>query len=124
VEPDGSLSAKAPYMTLRTELDNSDPRPAQRDPVFKTASGGDGMTCDLQGRYYVASKVGIQVFDPTGRLCGVVSRPQPQKPLTSCALSGPGLQYLYATQGDKVFRRKVQAAASLPHLGPAPGSSR
>jgi enterochelin esterase family protein len=120
VEPDGSLSAKAPYMTLRTELDNSDPRPAQHDPVFKTASGGDGMTCDLQGRYYVASKVGIQVFDPTGRLCGVVSRPQPQKPLPSCALSGPGLQYLYATQGDKVFLRKVQAEACLPHLGPTP----
>jgi enterochelin esterase family protein len=120
VEPDGSLSSKAASMTLRTAVDNSDPRPAQRNPVFKTASGGDGMTSDLQGRYYVASNLGIQVFDPTGRLCGVISRPQLQKPLTSCALSGPGLQYLYATNGDKIFRRKVQAEACLPHLAPKP----
>jgi len=116
IEPDGSLSAKAPYMTLRTEVDLDTPSPDGRAAVFKTASGGDGMTSDRQGRFYVASNLGIQVFDPTGRMCGILSRPQLQKPLTSCALSGQGLQYLYATNGDKIFRRKVQAEANLYHL--------
>jgi sugar lactone lactonase YvrE/enterochelin esterase-like enzyme len=116
VAPDGSLSAKAPYMTLRTEVDIQSSAPDGRGAAFKPASGGDGMTTDRQGRFYVASNLGIQVFDPTGRSCGVISRPQLHKPLTSCALSGFGLQYLYATNGDKIYRRKVQAQANLLHL--------
>ena len=55
--------------------------------------------------------VGVQIFDPTGRLCGVLPAPQPAKPLTSCALAGQNLEYLYVTNGDKIFRRKVQAKA-------------
>ena len=79
-----------------------------RGATFKPASGGDGMATDRAGRYYVASNLGIQVFDPTGRLCGIVSRPQLHKPLTSCILSGENFGYLYATNGDKIYRRKVQ----------------
>jgi sugar lactone lactonase YvrE/enterochelin esterase-like enzyme len=108
VHPDGSLSAKTPYMTLCTEVDIQNTAPNGRGAAFKPASGGDGMATDRAGRYYVASNLGIQVFDPTGRLCGIVSRPQLQKPLTSCVLSGENLGYLYATNGDKIFRRKVQ----------------
>ena len=68
------------------------------------------MTTDAAGRYYVTSALGVQVFDPTGRMCGVLPKPQLDKPLTSCALAGPGLSYLYITNGDKIYRRKVQAA--------------
>ena len=70
------------------------------------------MTSDTLGRYYVTSAVGLQVFDPTGRLCGVLTKPQPDKPLTSCVLSGPNREYLYVTNGDKIFRRKVQAVGN------------
>jgi enterochelin esterase family protein len=46
-------------------------------------------------------------------MCGVINRPQLDKPLTSCTLSGPGRSYLYVTNGDKIFRRKVQANGSI-----------
>jgi hypothetical protein len=82
-------------------------------PPYQKASRGDGMTSDTLGRFYVTTALGVQVFDPTGRLCGVLTRPQPDKPLTSCVLSGPNRAYLYVTNGDKIFRRKTRAKGVL-----------
>jgi enterochelin esterase family protein len=70
------------------------------------------MTSDTLGRYYVTSAVGLQVFDPTGRLCGVLDKPQPAKGITSCVLAGPQRDVLYVTSGDKIFRRKVRATGN------------
>ena len=94
IEPDGRLTAKERYMELRT-------------PPGKTDSLGDGMTVDAVGRYYVTSAVGIQMFDPTGRLGGVIAKPQ-NKGLVSVAFAGPNLQYLYAACTDRIYRRKTQ----------------
>ena len=58
----------------------------------------------------MATALGVQVFDPTGRLCGAVPGPPGSGALTSCALAGPGRAWLYITAGSKIFRRKVQAA--------------
>jgi gluconolactonase len=99
VAADGALDAGARYMELRT-------------PVGKTDSGGDGSTTDAAGRYYVTSHLGIQMFDATGRLSGVIAKPT-SKGCVSVAFAGPGLQYLYACASDKVFRRKTQAKGVL-----------
>lgn len=95
VNPDGSLDAGSRYMSLRT-------------PTGKSDSGGDGSTTDSNGRYYVTSHVGIQMFDSTGRLGGVIAKPT-NKGCVSIAFAGPGHQYLYACASDKIFRRKTQA---------------
>lgn len=95
VKADGTLDAGAPYMALRT-------------PLGKSESAGDGMTVDTMGRYYVTSAIGIQMFDWTGRMGGVIARPQ-NKGTVSCVFSGPKLEYLYACSSDKVYRRKLQA---------------
>jgi enterochelin esterase family protein len=113
VNPDGKLDAKMPYMTMRLPIDPKGEFKMAEPPPYNPASGGDGMCSDEQGRYYVATTLGVQVFDPTGRMCGVITRPQLDKPLTSCALSGPDRSYLYVTNGDKIFRRKVQAKGSV-----------
>lgn len=113
VEADGSLTAKSPYMTLRTPVDIDAKSPDGRSPVYKVASGGDGMTSDSIGRYYVTSNVGLQVFDPTGRHCGVLPKPNPAKPLTSAVLAGPNREYLYVTNGDAIYRRKVSAVGNF-----------
>ncbi len=113
VNPDGKLDAKMPYITMRLPIDPKGEFKMAEPPPYNPASGGDGMCSDEQGRYYVATTLGVQVFDPTGRLCGVVSRPQLDKPLTSCTLSGEGRSYLYVTNGDKIFRRKVQATGAV-----------
>lgn len=100
VNTDGTLDAGAPYMTLRT-------------PIGKSESAGDGMTVDSMGRYYVTSALGIQMFDWTGRMGGVIARPQ-NKGTVSCAFAGPHLEYLYACSSDKVYRRKMQAHGAAP----------
>jgi len=99
VRADGTLDAGAPYMTLRT-------------PLGKPESAGDGMTVDAMGRYYVTSAIGIQMFDWTGRMGGVIARPQ-NKGTVSCVFAGPKLEYLYACSSDKVFRRKLQVHGAL-----------
>ena len=105
VERDGGLTASERYMTLRA-------------PVGKPDSGGDGMTTDAQGRYYVTSHVGIQMFDSTGRLGGVIARPQ-NKGTVSVAFAGGNLDYLYACSSDKIYRRKTKAKGVLFFQPPA-----
>jgi enterochelin esterase family protein len=99
VEADGSLGHGSRYMTLRT-------------PVGKPESAGDGMTTDTLGRYYVTSAMGIQLFDWTGRMGGVIAKPQ-NKACVSVAFAGPNLEYLYACCTDKIYRRKTQAKGVL-----------
>jgi len=110
----GTLSAKAPYMTLRRPLATGGKFVMHAPVAYVPASGGDGATSDSDGRYYVTSSLGVQIFDPTGRLCGVLAKPRPAKPLTSCVLAGANGGYLYVTNGDSIFRRKVQASS---HVG-------
>ncbi len=119
VDPDGSLSAKAPYMTMRRPTDRKGEWKHNEPPPYQPASQGDGMISDTSGRYYVATALGVQIFDPTGRLCGVLPKPSEGKPLTSCTLAGRRREYLYVTCGDVIFRRKLQAEGSLFHLGAA-----
>ena len=117
INQDGSLDAKAAYMTLRRPIDPKGEFRSGELPPYKTASNGDGMTTDAAGRYYVTSALGVQVFDPTGRLCGVLDKPQPDKPLTSIVLAGPQRNLLYVTNGDRIFRRKVQASGTTAGAG-------
>ena len=99
VRANGELDAGAPYMALRTS-------------TGRVESAGDGMTVDAAGRWYVTSAVGIQMFDWTGRLGGVIARPGDGKAVVSCAFAGQGLRYLYVCSADKVYRRQLQAAGA------------
>ncbi|MEO7318990.1 MAG: SMP-30/gluconolactonase/LRE family protein [Chthoniobacteraceae bacterium] len=118
IEADGGLSGRAPYMTMRRPIDYKGEFKFNDGPPLKKESGGDGMTSDETGRYFVATALGVQVFDPTGRLCGVVPGPQGSAGITSCALAGPGRAWLYITARDKIFRRKVQAVGAVYPLAP------
>ena len=90
---DGTLWAGERYMELRTPANQSD-------------SGGDGLTVDQEGRPFVTSRVGIQMFDATGRLGGVITKPS-DKACVSVTFAGPDHSWLYACASDKVFRRKT-----------------
>ena len=68
---------------------------ATNQRVFATlAAGGngDGMAIDADGRVYVTSQPGVQVFDATGRYLGVIPTP---RPVISVAFSGPRKRTLY-----------------------------
>jgi enterochelin esterase family protein len=61
------------------------------------------LTIDRDGRVYAATPEGVQVFDPTGRLCGVLLPPE-RAPVTDVWL---GDDKLFVTCGDKEFKRKL-----------------
>lgn len=107
VNPDGTLDAKMATMPMRLPIDDKGEFTFNEPPPYVTASRGDGMAVDKSGRYYVTSAVGVQIFDPTGRPCGVLPKPDPDQPLTSCTLAGPNHEYLYVTNGTTVYRRKL-----------------
>ncbi len=97
IDADGSLSAKERYMTVRAPLEKPD------------VASSDGMTTDSAGRYYVCTAVGLQMFDSTGRMGGVIAKPQ-NKFLSNVTFAGPQFNYLYVTCADKVYRRKTKAS--------------
>ena len=100
IEPDGKLSYRESYLTMRT-------------PTPDLPSKGDGMTIDAVGRFYVTSAVGIQMFDPTGRMGGVILPPT-NKPIVSVAFAGTDLSYLYVASGDEIYRRQTKTQGITP----------
>jgi enterochelin esterase-like enzyme/sugar lactone lactonase YvrE len=107
VNSDGTLDAKMPSMTLRLPIDQAGEFQFNEPPPYVTASNGDGMAVDKTGRYYITSSVGVQVFDPTGRPCGVLPKPNADLPLTTCTLAGPDHSTLYIAQGSEVYSRRL-----------------
>ncbi len=114
INADGSLDAGAPTMAMRRPIDPKGEFKSQQPPPYLTGASGDGMTTDEQGRYYVTTALGIQVFDPTGRLCGVLAKARTGVGEVSCVLSGPGRSYLYVGAGPAIYRRKVHATGVAP----------
>lgn len=55
---------------------------------------GDGMAIDGEGRIYVATAPGVQVFSPDGKFLGLIPTP---RDAVSIAFSGPGKKVLYAS---------------------------
>lgn len=107
VNQDGSLDAQMASMPMRLSIDPEGEFKSNEPPPYLTASRGDGMAVDKVGRFFVTSAEGVQVFDPTGRPCGVLPKPDASQPLTSCTLAGPNRDYLYVTNGTHVYRRKI-----------------
>ena len=72
VAGDGSLSNKRRFATV-------DLKPEVREaanPADRYDSGADGSTVDTDGRYYVATRTGVQIFLPDGRAAGTIHLPQ------------------------------------------------
>ena len=65
----------------------------RRDFAALEAGGaGDGMTIDADGRLYVTSNPGVQVFDANGNYLGLIHTP---RAAISVAFSGPSKKTLY-----------------------------
>lgn len=92
ISPDGTLSAGERYYPLRV-------RPKEK-------SATEGVTVDAGGLVYATSQEGVQVFDPTGRLCGVLLRPGPGV-LQAVTFAGPDRDQLVLACGNRLFVRKL-----------------
>ena len=105
VQPDGTLTEKKALMTMKAP---------EKNP---TVAGGDGMTLDADGRVYVTTAVGLQVFDAGGKLLGVLPKPG-NGPLVSAGFGGKDLGQLYVACGDKLYRRKTKVKGAPPQARP------
>lgn len=108
IQPDGSLLHKQKYYHLHV-------------PDTADDSGADGLRVDRDGRLWVATRFGLQVCDQLGRVNCVI--PTPNGKVSNLTFGGAEMNVLYATCGDKVYRRKVKvkgAPAFLEPLKPTP----
>jgi gluconolactonase len=79
-----------------------------------------GAVEDSIGQVYFASAIGIQVCEANGRVAAILNAPEPGR-VTGIAFGGKQLNWLYATEGGKLFRRPAKvngvgswAPAKLP----------
>jgi sugar lactone lactonase YvrE len=109
IQPDGSLAHKQKYYHLHV-------------PDTADDSGADGMRVDRDGRLYVATRLGLQICDQAGRVNCII--PTPNGKVSNLCFGGEKFDILYATCGDRVYKRnvKVQGAHGFaaPHKPAAP----
>jgi sugar lactone lactonase YvrE len=84
------------------------PKPIKNSKVLGAGKPGtDGMAVDSEGRYYVATLFGIQIFDRDGRYLGVMSYPPNLYFNSNIDFGGPDYQWLYASGRNGVARIKM-----------------
>ncbi|MBI1916062.1 MAG: SMP-30/gluconolactonase/LRE family protein [Planctomycetes bacterium] len=109
VQPDRSLAYKQKYFHLHV-------------PDTTDDSGADGMRVDRDGRLYVATRMGIQVCDQAGRVNCII--PTPNGKIANLCFGGDNFDTLFATCGDRVYKRKVKVkganAFEAPHKPATP----
>jgi len=114
IADDGSLSAGAPYMTMEMPLladQSGGAKPGERPaslPLYQANSGGDGMTTEANGRWFVTTTLGVQVFDQAGRYSGTLAKPSPEAKVVSCEFAGKDHDILFIAAGDKIMSRKLK----------------
>jgi gluconolactonase len=98
VQSDGSLAAGRVFATM----DPGEP------------GGPDGMKVDRDGRVYVAVALGIWVYEPDGKLLGILTTP---KRPANLAWRGPGGRILAITAVDQVHEIRLNVRGLLPVFG-------
>jgi gluconolactonase len=91
IKPDGSIGPRRDFARLAGF------RQTENGP----SSGADGLAVDTLGRLYVATTVGIQVFDSAGASEGVIPLPKPPQNL---AFAGTDKRSLYVVGRGAAWR--------------------
>ena len=71
----------------------------------KDNSGGDGVTIDSKGNLYIASELGVQVFNVEGKLLGIIEFPERPANLT---FGGPEMRTLYVTARTSLYSAEME----------------
>lgn len=95
IQNDGSLNGGGPFMTMRVA-------------TGKETAQGDGATTESKGRVFVTTEIGIQIFDPAGRLAGVIDKPDPTGKVVSVEFAGANHDVLFVAAGDKIYSRHLK----------------
>jgi sugar lactone lactonase YvrE/enterochelin esterase-like enzyme len=103
IQQDGSLLFKQRYYWLHV-ADSADD------------SKAEGMRVDSDGRLYVATEVGIQVCDQAGRVNCIITPPVGKA--SNLSFGGENFDTLFATCGDKVYKRKLKVRGAQGWAAP------
>jgi gluconolactonase len=93
VQPDGTVQNKRTFAELRDI-------PAGKE------SGADGLALDSEGRLYITTVTGVQVFDAGGQHLGTIKVPRQS---ANVAFAGPDKRVLYVTAREGLYRVQMQA---------------
>lgn len=96
VADDGSLANKRQFAMLNLTPEVM----SAANPAERYESGADGSAVDADGRYYVASRTGVQIFLPDGTYAGTIWMPQYPVSLT---FGGPNSDVLYMVGESSVW---------------------
>jgi gluconolactonase len=103
VQADGSLADKQKYYHLHV-------------PDSADDSAADGLRVDRDGRLYVATRMGLQVCDQAGRVNCII--PTPNGKLSNLCFGSDGFDTIFATCGDRVYKRKVKVKGANAFQAP------
>ncbi len=104
VHPDGTLDAREAFYDFYV-------------PSWADDSGAGQVAMDRDGRAYVATRVGVEVFDRNGRVAAILPLPGNWSAASIC-FGGHDFDTLYVASGGQVYRRKLHIAGSPPWAVP------
>jgi len=93
VQPDGTAINKRVFCVLKVNVG--------------AVSSADGMKIDSEGNLYIASALGIQVFDKNGTAKKIISVPET---VTNVAFGGKDLKTLFITAGKSLYSMQMDVA--------------
>jgi gluconolactonase len=92
----------------------------RRDFATLQSGGGDGLAIDSEGRLYVTTNAGVQVFDKAGKFLGLIPTP---RSVISVAFAGAGKKSLFVVgsgaedaNGQPLREGPQQTAATIYRL--------
>jgi gluconolactonase len=104
VKSDGTLDAPAPFYDFYV-------------PAWADESGAAAIAMDRDGRAYVATTTGVQVFDRNGRVAAILPLPGGVAAASLC-FAGKDFATLYVGAEGKIYKRKLKAAGVPPFAAP------
>ncbi len=104
IKPDGQLDYRQPFGHLHA-------------PPGDGTAGASGMAIDVEGRLFVATKLGVQVLDQLGRTNLILNKPSTSA-INGVAFGGANFDILFVTAGEKVYKRKLKVRGAQTYLAP------
>jgi enterochelin esterase-like enzyme len=99
LQPDGTPTDRQAYVYV------------QHMPGAPHEIAAGAMTVDREGRIYMLTGLGIQVFDQLGKCHGILRLPG-EGAATGITFGGPDFSQLVVTQGGRVYARTIKAAGA------------
>jgi gluconolactonase len=76
----------------------------------QTRGGGDGVAMDSKGNLYITSALGLQVFNSSGELLGIIALPEQP---ANVKFGGTDLKTLYVTARTSLYTVPMEATGHL-----------